>query len=685
MAELIPIPLSLLLRRAFLEYRRHGAIFDLPKDKFFLGLPGLDTSVAIGERRAFTPIGPAAGPQGQLAQNIALCWLAGARIIELKTVQILDELEIPRPCIDIPNVGYNVEWSQELKLEQSAREYVKASMLIEILSESKLLGQTPPGWGDTIFDMSVGYSLEGVRSPRTRQWLESMKNASALVDDLRSELHGAFAAWRDLPFVTRIGDTATLSTFHGCPPREIEGIVSFLLTEMDLNVCVKLNPTLLGQREVEFLLYDKLGYREIVLSPEAFEKDLQWDEALDLISGLDRLARSRGRRLSVKLTNTLVVQNHRAVFGDRRMYLSGAPLHVLAMALVKRIRERLGVRIPLSFSAGLDANNVADVVAMNLVPATSCTDLLRPGGYARLHKYMQNLGAKMREIGAATIGEYIVRRAQEGGGQAPVFDAEGPEAVAAGTLINTARLADAAVANPRYAFERNRTAPRKLGSRLTLFDCIDCEKCVSVCPNDANFIYHARWPGREADRTKGQPAFAIQYENYEAGPDGLRAIPGGVFTILKSRQYANYADACNDCGNCDVFCPEAGGPFLEKPRFFGSLESFRKSAGNNGFFIDWRSHTVHGVIAGRAYTLRVDAGPGLAWFENAELRAEIRWSDDRLLQVGQALSPANPAPEALPLRLDMLPYLQLKFLYQSIGDPSEVNFVNAAELQESVR
>ncbi len=51
-----------------------------------------------------------------LLQNIVLSWLAGSRIIELKTVQILDELKIPRPCIDATNVGYNVEWSQELKL-----------------------------------------------------------------------------------------------------------------------------------------------------------------------------------------------------------------------------------------------------------------------------------------------------------------------------------------------------------------------------------------------------------------------------------------------------------------------------------------------------------------------------------------------------------------------------------------
>src|ERR1700693_3320419 len=152
MSELVPIPLPLQLTRAFLEYEREGKIFDLPKAKFFRGLSGLDTSVTLHAHPAANPVGPATGPHDQLVQNIVLSWLAGSRIIELKTVQIMDELKIPRPCIDATNVGYNVEWSQELKLEQSLREYVGAMMFLESLKDSHLLGEDLPG--DTIFDMS---------------------------------------------------------------------------------------------------------------------------------------------------------------------------------------------------------------------------------------------------------------------------------------------------------------------------------------------------------------------------------------------------------------------------------------------------------------------------------------------------------------------------------------------------
>jgi len=163
MSELVPIPLPLLVRRAFLEYEREGKIFDLPKSKFFRGFPGIDLSVDFHGHPAATPLGPAAGPHGQMAQNIVLAWLGGSRIIELKTVQILDELKIPRPCIDAANVGYNVEWSQELTLEQSLTEYVSAAMFLEVLKASKLIGPEVPA--DTVFDMSVGYNLEASARP----------------------------------------------------------------------------------------------------------------------------------------------------------------------------------------------------------------------------------------------------------------------------------------------------------------------------------------------------------------------------------------------------------------------------------------------------------------------------------------------------------------------------------------
>jgi putative selenate reductase len=633
-----PIPLPHLLRRAFQEYAREGKIFDLPKSKFFRGLPGLDLSVHFHGHRAATPLGPAAGPHGQLAQNIALCWLAGARIIELKTVQVLDQLDIPRPCIDAANVGYNVEWSQELLLEESLREYVTAAMFLEILQASGILSHSIPG--ETVFDMSVGYNLDGLRSPRMRSWLATMKNAATVIDQLRASLTGDLDSYRHLPFRTSISDTVSLSTFHGCPAGEIESIAEFLMGEMGLHLCIKLNPTLLGEAETGRLLHDVLGYREIQLHPPAFQNDLQWDEALDLIPRLRRRADALGRHLSVKFSNTLVVRNHKGIFHDDLMYMSGAPLHVLALRLAEKFRAAVAEPVPISFSGGIDAHNFPDAVALGFVPVTTCTDLLRPGGYARLHRYFEILGERMRTAGAATIADFV--------------RLYGPQA----------ETADAAAASGRYSHERNHGTPRKVGSQLWIYDCLTCEKCVPICPNDANFVYETA-------------PVTIEYENFQLLPGRIRAIPGGVLRVVKQHQFANFADACNDCGNCDIFCPEQGGPQHAKPRFFGSLPAWQKRAGANGFYLDAAHHTIYGAIDGKSYVLALYPKDGLAWYATEDSEVEVRLADHQV----QAWRPKGDGA-LTPRTVDMLPYLKLKLLAESIADPRHVNFANVAGSQE---
>jgi putative selenate reductase len=155
-------PFKVLLNWILRELQLKQSIFGIHRSLFYL--PQKDEIYATRDMFGHylaTPIGPAAGPHTQLAQNIICSWLSGGRFIELKTVQTMDRLEIPRPCIDMEDEGYNVEWSQELTLEQSADEYIKAWVLIHILR--RVLGfETKAPFG-TIFNMSVGYDLEGIK------------------------------------------------------------------------------------------------------------------------------------------------------------------------------------------------------------------------------------------------------------------------------------------------------------------------------------------------------------------------------------------------------------------------------------------------------------------------------------------------------------------------------------------
>ncbi len=170
MVDLICGPFVDLIDRMRLEVANQQSIFDLPARKWYqppTGADAPDLTVRFHDRVAGNPVGPASGPQTQMAQNLVLSWLAGSRIMELKTVQVDDELRIARPCIDATNIGYNIEFSQELRVGDSLDQYVQGAMLIHMLRHAPHVFGHPFGevdWssvaGETIYDMSIGYDLE---------------------------------------------------------------------------------------------------------------------------------------------------------------------------------------------------------------------------------------------------------------------------------------------------------------------------------------------------------------------------------------------------------------------------------------------------------------------------------------------------------------------------------------------
>ena len=89
----------------FDELEQQDAIFGVPRSAFFVPSPDDRFRLEKYGYELETPFGVAAGPHTQMAQNIIVSWLVGARFIELKTVQTLDELEIAKPCIDVRRVN----------------------------------------------------------------------------------------------------------------------------------------------------------------------------------------------------------------------------------------------------------------------------------------------------------------------------------------------------------------------------------------------------------------------------------------------------------------------------------------------------------------------------------------------------------------------------------------------------
>ncbi len=462
-----PADLKTLLQ-LFLSGLKKGEILGLPKELIFRPQETDFFKTLYLNKPLDSPIGVAAGPHTQLAQNIVIAWLAGARFIELKTVQTLDELDIPRPCIDMQDEGYNVEWSQELKIKQSFDEYLKAWILIHILANELGLKQT-----GAIFNMSVGYDFQGIMKPNVQWFLDKMTNASEELEQKLHEIKDIYPKIEQIHIPAQLTDNITLSTMHGCPPDEVEQIASYLLTERKLHTIIKLNPTLLGKEKVRQILKN-LGYTTEV--PDiAFEHDLKYEQAKGIVQRLLKKARELNLFFGIKLTNTLESTNNKNVFDDSNemMYMSGRALHPISINLANRFREDFGEELQISFSAGVDAFNIADVLSCGLKPVTVSSDLLKPGGYGRLAQYYENLRNENQRIKARNLEEFIIGK---NGNKSNAFEA---------ARENLQNYADYVLNSGKYDRGHFRFPSIKTARPLGLYDCIFAP-CQETCPTNQN-------------------------------------------------------------------------------------------------------------------------------------------------------------------------------------------------------
>jgi len=464
-----PTPLVKLLQIILNQYDKQQSIFGIPKELFFVP----STNDPFRNQRfgqlLETPVGVAAGPHTQLAQNIIAAWLCGARYIELKTVQTLDEIEVSKPCIDMQDEGYNCEWSQELEIKESYNQYLDAWILIHILKD---LFEGPFSELGTIFNMSVGYNLEGIKQRNVQWFINRMKGESDELEYRIDQIKPIYPRISEININPCISDNITLSTMHGCPPNEIEKIGLYLLEEKKIHTTIKLNPTLLGREKLHDIMQQS-GFETIV--PDlAFEHDLKYHEAIKIINNLKQVADNQNLFFGLKLTNTLESINNKDIFPakEKMMYMSGAPLHPIAINLAKKLQADYKGSLNISFSAGVDAFNIADVISCGLFPATVCSDILKPGGYGRLSQYLENLKFSFRDTNSASIQEFICKKA----GQSIGNEKES-------ALINLNNYAENLENNKDYHKKNIKTKTIKTNKTLDTFDCIHAP-CESTCPTN---------------------------------------------------------------------------------------------------------------------------------------------------------------------------------------------------------
>ena len=387
--RMYPIPFRSLMNWIVTEYAREGEIFGVHVPYHASG----KTLPIFGERIE-TPFGPAAGPNSQLAQNIIASYMAGARFFEVKTVQKMDGEElarcVPRPCILAADEGYNQEWSTELEVRQAQDEYIKAWCALKVLSKVYGFGD-PDGF---VFNMSVGYDLEGIKGEKVNSYIDNMMHAenTPQFQECLEVLTELFPEEKDFiaGISPRVSRSVTVSTLHGCPPQEIERIASYLLTEKGLHTFVKCNPTILGYKTARTIL-DSMGYDYIVFDEHHFNEDLQWEDAVPMFHRLQALADSKGLEFGLKLSNTFPVDTTRGELPNDEMYMSGRSLFPLTIEMCSRISRAFEGKMRISFAGGADAFNCGKLFAAGIWPITVATTILKPGGYNRLAQMVEKV------------------------------------------------------------------------------------------------------------------------------------------------------------------------------------------------------------------------------------------------------------------------------------------------------
>jgi putative selenate reductase len=462
------IPFRQFVHWIFSEIDRSNTIFGIPSVKFFYSHS--QSPIKIFSESLEVPLGPAAGPHTQLAQNIVASYLTGGRFFELKTVQQLDELVVDKPCIDAQDEGYNVEWSQELTLSQSYEEYLKAWFALHLLNEVFHFSSLKER--GFVFNMSVGYTLDGIKTGKMNSFIDNLKDASShpLFEEYKSVIKDELERGRLSQFAEKsedkkkiehnintispfISKSVTLSTMHGCPPNEINAIAKYLIREKGLHTYVKLNPTLLGFDAVQEILHS-LGYLYIDLEKESFEHDLQFSDAVPMLGRLQEFARLHNMEFGVKLSNTLGVRNTRKVLAGDQMYMSGRSLFPLTINLAHKLAEAFNGSLNISFSGGVTSYNVVKIFETGIAPITLVTDLLKPGGYARLSQ----MAGKIEQA----------RRA------------EGYRSGAI-NLAKLRQLAEASITDGEYRKSKREIVSVKIPQSLEKFECY-IAPCAVACP-----------------------------------------------------------------------------------------------------------------------------------------------------------------------------------------------------------
>ena len=552
-----PCRCGLLLRRAYHEFRRRRAIFDLPERKFRRAPnsagPALDLSVRV-RRHACRQSHRAGGRAAHAARAEHRPGVAGRRA-HLRA----QDRPGQRPADAVAPVHRHGHRRLQHRVVAGIAARGVAARVRQGVDAHRDPGAAAcsNGSGLGIRDSGLAVQRTTVRlrhqcrvrprrhpQPAVVHWLESMRDASAIVDEPAPRDPGrVLASSGTYPFRTAWPAGITLSTFHGTPAAEIERIGEFLIGELGFHTVIKLNPPMLGRDRVEHILHGVLGYADVAVNPEVYDRELPFDDAVGIVRRLQALAARRGLTVGVKCGNTLEVLNTGTFLKERVQYLSGQPLHALHAALAhcagaRRSAPACRSRSPPAWTR-TTSPTASRPASSRSRPARTCS--------ARAGTAGSRATSSTSRPGCTPPARGRSRSSSSGrrGWRPPA----GRTMTRRAGRCSSTRGRSSTAPWPASGTGRPRTGSRP-GSSARV------SGCGTACPAPSA-SRRARTTRSSRSRSSRSSA-SVPVIEVEGG--GWREVDRRLYRALKPTQIAIFADACNECGNCDVFCPEDGGP-----------------------------------------------------------------------------------------------------------------------------
>lgn len=344
------------------ELEERATVLGLPALDAYRCDPSLDLSVVRAERSFETPIGVTGGSPDLRFEDWLRFWYHGARTLEFDTAEAL-------PSLDPSG-------------EEFAAAIALARRLGPVLFPDR--GGAPP--------LAVQFRIS------TRPTADVQARGPSSFRDQVEALRQQGKDWRRLGLDCLVVRPVPIDSVE-----ETETLVRILLKEMDVEVILELDPTVLGRGAAEEILAGLPSPPRV--RKDAFQDALPFDEAMAAIRRLRGYAARDVHRFAVRIGGTIATEA-----GP----LSGRPLYLLGLATLDRVRSRIGPEVPVGFAADAEPFDVVRLAEAGVAPVLVRAGRLGEEGATRIADALFVLEERMKEVGVATVPDLVLKGGEWG-------------------------------------------------------------------------------------------------------------------------------------------------------------------------------------------------------------------------------------------------------------------------------